>query len=307
MGIVKFRKGRRSSSPTDEQDEAYRPVDEILTTDMHRLRVADPETEQQWLQLQSSMDRGQRSKVPAASWRKFAKPAIAFALVAVVLIVVGVLRKSQPSVLTYETARGQNSTIVLLDSTEVMLNHTSELMVERLPNEGTRRVTLNGEAFFRVRRIGTPFVVFTDVATVKVLGTEFNVRVRDNHLEVAVVKGSVLVSSHNDGVDSSVVLAAGQIGACTRGAFPETPGLIPISDYPGWIHGKFVFYRTSLLSVCMELESQFDVAVRIEDPRLSDEKITGVLDGRDVQTALVALVSLTGNKFRYESSGYTIY
>jgi ferric-dicitrate binding protein FerR (iron transport regulator) len=253
------------------------------------------------------MELGRRFKVPGSSWRKVVRPALAFALVAAVLIIVGVLRNNQTSVITYETARGQKSTILLLDSSEVMLNHTSELMVERLPHERDRQVTLKGEAYFRVRSGGTPFVVFTDIATVRVLGTEFNVRARDNHLEVAVVKGSVLVSTHNDGIDSSVVLAAGQIGACTRGAFPEAPGLIPISDFPGWMHGKFVFYRTSLLSACAELESQFDVAIRIEDPKLSDEKITGMIDGRDVQTALMTLASLTGTKFRHESGGYTIY
>jgi transmembrane sensor len=307
MGILKFRRVEHSSSTAGDLHAADRRVEEILDADIRRLRAADPKTDQQWRQLQSTLEREPSPALPRKLRPFIARPVIGFALVVAALIVVGVLRQRQPSTVSYETAKGQKSTIMLLDSTEVTLNHTSELMVDRLPQERVRRVTLKGEAFFRVRSDGTPFIVFTDVATVKVLGTEFNVRVRDDHLEVAVVKGRVQVSTHNNGEDSSVVLAAGQIGTCVRGAYPEMPGLIPFSEYPGWMHGKFIFYRTSLLSVCRELESQFDVPIRIEDARLRDEKITGVVDGENVQTALVALVGLTGNKYRHENSGYTIY
>jgi ferric-dicitrate binding protein FerR (iron transport regulator) len=110
------------------------------------------------------------------------------------------------------------------------------------------------------------------------------------------------------GKDSTVVLAKDQIAACSKGGFPGVPGpLLFYSDYPGWIHGKFLFNRTSLAAVCKEMEEQFDVVIRIGNTRLPNETITGALDARTAETALAALAGLTGNSYRYENGVYLLY
>jgi transmembrane sensor len=285
-------------------------IEGLLSSDMRRLHAIDPETDLRWQWLRVAMEAGHRTEMPRPSGGKirWARPALSFAVAAILLIVVGLVWLDRTSTMTYETAKRQQAAITLFDSTEVTLNHTSELTVERRPFDKVRRVALKGEAFFRVRRNGAPFTVLTDVATIQVLGTEFNVRVRDDLLEVAVISGNVHVSVRKDGTDSMVVLAKGQMAACRKGGGPGMPGpLLFFSDYPGWIHGKFLFNRTSLVSVCKEIEDQFDVVVRIGNTRLSNETITGALDARTAETALAALSGLTGNKYRYENGVYSLY
>jgi len=269
----------------------------------------NPDTAQQWRYLQVALER-KRATEKAPSWNRstwLPRLAIASAAAAVVLIIFGVVWLRQPAMMTYETGRGQISTITLADSSQVTLSYTSELVIARRPLENVRRMSLHGEAYFRVRKTGEPFIVSTDVATVQVLGTEFNVRVRGVEMEVAVLTGRVQVGAQKDGKDSTVILEAGQITTCAQGDFPSTPGQLLFSEYPGWMHGKFLFYKTNLLSVCRDIEAKFDVAIRIQSPQLRDETITGAVDSRSVETALATLAGLTGTKCRYEGSGYILY
>jgi ferric-dicitrate binding protein FerR (iron transport regulator) len=179
--------------------------------------------------------------------------------------------------------------------------------VDRWPLNKARRVALKGEALFHVRRNVTPFTITTDVGTIQVLGTEFNVRVRDERMEVAVLSGSVKVSVKKNGVDSSIVLSNGQIVVCAKNDFPGLPGAFPFPDYPGWIQGKFMFYRSSLISVCKELESQFNIQIRIQNPQARAVTLTGIINSQDAEGAIATVVQLTGNTFRYEDGVYNIY
>ena len=290
-----------------DQRPEVRTVDDALEGGIRRLRSIDPETETQWRRLDASLE---KERFPSHSRRPvarihFLKPAISFAVVIALFIIVGILWLPRTSTMRYETAKGQHNTITLSDSTVVTLNHTSELTVNHRPFDRARRVVLKGEAFFDVRADGTPFIITTDVGTVQVLGTAFNVLVRDNRLEVAVLRGKVRVEVSRNGNDSAVVLAAGQIAACTGVTFPGSPEALLFAGYPGWIHGKFMFYRSDLVSACKEIESQFDVKIMVES--LHNETITGVVDGRSAETALATLAELTGNKYRHENSTYILY
>jgi transmembrane sensor len=295
-------------SPVREHEPASSRIDDILKRRSAFVRKTDPETGRNWQLLKAELERESRSvetRRRAMSVRLI-KPAIAFAIV-VLLIFAGKAWMDHPAVATYTTSRGERATVSLPDSSVVTLNHTSSLTVDAASSEKMRRVTLKGEAFFRVRQDGTPFVVSTALGSVRVLGTEFNVLVRDERLQVAVLSGTVRMSAERSGRDSSVVLSAGEIAACTGGGFPETPAPIPFPEYPGWMHGRFIFYRASLLSACREIESQFDVVVKLGNPRLNKETITGAVDNSNVESALSALSRVTGNRYRYENGAYIVY
>ncbi len=301
---------RRRAELPGEQPSASPALQELLNNQSHRLHGFNPDTVRQWQYLNVVLQRdpaAESTRKSAGAFRLL-KPAVSYGgILIIVLIIAGVVWLNRSSVLTYETGKGQQSSILLSDSSEVILNHTSTLIVESRPIGGTRHVSLKGEAFFHVRMNGSPFIVTTDVGSVQVLGTQFDVRVRRGRLVVGVVSGSVRVSAPREGQDSAVVLAAGQIVDCLKGNVPGAPSALPFADYPGWTQGKFFFYRTSLLSACKEIESQFDVQIHIENPRTENETITGVVDGQSAGTAVAALSNLTGTRFRHENSVYTLY
>ena len=286
-----------------------RTTENVLQSGVRRIQAVDPETAEQWRRLKSTLAREQsigNVKI-AVSSKVFLKPALSIALACAFLIMVGVVWLRYSSSRIYETAKGQHSNITLQDSTEVTLNYLSELKVNRSPFEKARRVSLKGEALFHVRKNGTPFIITTDIGTVQVLGTQFNVRLRDEKMEVAVLSGTVRLSVFKDGKDSSIILTTGQISQCARNDYPGLPASLPFSDYPGWLQGKITTYKSSLASVCRDLESQLDIKIKIENPQLSAATITGTINGQNPENALTTLVQLTGSKFRYEAGSYIIY
>lgn len=299
----------RSCKPQNKADTISHTIEDALEVEAQQLLSIDPDTDGQWRRLKITLESKHTVSDNrfASARRGFLRPAFSLALTAVVLIVVGVIWLRTSSFRMYETAKGQHSTILLQDSTEVTLNYLTELKVNRWSLEKTRRVELKGEALFHVRRNGTPFIITTSIGTVQVLGTQFNVRVRDDRMEVAVLSGSVKISANRNGTDSSIVLTQGQITVCEKNSYPGAADALPFSEYPGWIQGKFMFYRTTLGSACKEIESQFDVKIRFERPQLRDITLTGIINSQTAETALTTLIQLTGNKLRYEDGGYTIY
>ncbi len=290
-------------------NDISRTIEDSLRTCAQEFQAIDPGTEKQWLHLQAAIVKEQRSlrirhtAIPVNFW----KPAISFTLVSIILIGAGIFLFRSGSARTYETANGQRSTMTLPDGSEVTLNHTSELTAYHSPFERIRRVSLKGEAFFHIQKDKKPFIITTDAGTVQVLGTQFNVRVRDGRMEVAVISGIVKISGVRDGIDSSIILSQGQFSMCVKNGFPESPGQVPFSEYPGWLHGKFMFYRANLFSAYKEIESHFDISILVEGRQSPDETITGTIDNRNAESALAALVRLTGKHFRHEGTKYIIY
>ncbi len=304
--LLRFFGSRRR---TPDVDQGVHPVDDALTSVAHRLGAADPETQSQWQRLERSLT-GTKEFEPVKErpFRGlFARPAVAFAVAVCIVAVFGIVWLFRPSVRTYATATGEQMTLTLEDSSQVILNHTSRLTVTHTPLGKARLVSLKGEAFFNVRHNGLPFVVQTDVGTVRVLGTEFDVRDRDDRLEVGVVHGNVQVTWKSNDRDSSVLLATDQIVACTKTGFEEHPATIPFPHYPGWIHGKLTFYRADLASVCKELELRYGVHISIREQRLRETTVTGSIDAQTMESALATLSQLTGSTYRHEGTTYTLY
>ena len=290
-------------------DVPFQKVEDAIESATQRIKAIDPDTNGQWQRMNIVLKRKHylSGNQEAAVERVKFRLAISYAIALVVFVIIGVIAMRQYLPKIYETTKGQHSTITLQDSTEITLNYLSELSVNRSVFDKARRVSLKGEALFHVRKNGAPFIIITDIGIVQVLGTQFNVRVRDEKMEVAVLSGSVRLSVFKDGKDSSIILTGGQISQCTKNNYPGLPASLPFSDYPGWLQGKITTYRSSLESVCRELESQLDIKIKIENPQLNAATITGTINGQNPQNALTTLVQLTGSKFRYEAGGYIIY
>ncbi|MCU0411539.1 MAG: FecR domain-containing protein [Bacteroidetes bacterium] len=286
-----------------DHDARNENIDNAVQEAMGNVRDADPETPQQWARLQSSLAQGSTNVIPV---RNRLVPRVAFAVAAVALIAAGAFLYYTPTQSVPEriaTGRGEQQQVSLADGSEVRLHHTSELVVDRIQSGAPRHVSLSGEAFFRVRRNDTPFVITADRATVEVLGTEFNVRVRDDVVEVAVKSGTVKVRS----ADSSIILTQSQIGVMHANVPPQYAGTIPAEDYPGWMSGKLFLNKTTLADACREIELRFNATIVIADIQMQGTEMNGVLDARTARSAVVALCEVTHTRFMRDGNAFRIY
>ena len=163
-----------------------------------------------------------------------------------------------------ESPLAQSLETRLPDRSEVVLNAGSQLSYSDIRWEEKRQVQLKGEAFFRVEK-GSLFTVETDLGTVRVLGTQFNVYAWKDQFRVTCTEGSVAVTYR----DAQVTLAAGEeVRLINTGELRKGAG-----DSPGWIQGEFTFDGEPLWMVIDEVERQFGLRVRI-DPTLAADTIS---------------------------------
>ncbi len=279
-------------------------IERYLAEQALRSREADPETDERRRLLLLALERSAQVVAPTVRPKRRLWPKLAFSLAASgALVLAALVLLPHDDVLTYQTGRGRQTSVMLSDSTRISLNHTSVLRLRQTAPGAERLVHLEGEAFFQVERTGKPFVVETSVGTVRVLGTAFNVRARTGALEVTVVRGKVAVSSR----DSTVTLKAGEIALCRAGERPSAPQASPFAEGPGWLEGYLLLYKTTVQEASEEIEERFDVTVHLVPQAVRAGTVTGKVESQSAEAAVRALALLTGNRYRRENDVFTIY
>jgi len=194
--------------------------------------------------------------------------------------------------LVFETPRGMKSMVKLPDGSEVWLNANSRLVYNSF-SAYSRRVELNGEAFFKVAHDETvPFIVHTDKCNVKVLGTMFNVMAYEDfgRTEIALLSGKVDVEASG----KEKVLVPGQTLILKEaGMEVEEANTSRASD---WVDNKFNFKDIPLSELIKRLENWYDVDITLENPTKrevnysgtfkNEETIWQVLDAIKVYTSI---------------------
>lgn len=165
---------------------------------------------------------------------------------------------------TLRVPRAADYMVILEDSTCVWVNAESELRYPSHFGEGNRVVELKGEAYFKVRPDASrPFIVRTERAETRVLGTEFNMQAYPEHpLNVTLVEGSVRVKASA----GEVLLKPGENAVLTdRVLKVET---VDVLKYTSWKSGYFYYDGVCLGEILEELGRWYDFTVSYEDEAL---------------------------------------
>lgn len=196
------------------------------------------------------------------------------------------------------TEAGQRRTVILADGTEVMLNVQSRLSFPKSFDPTERRISFEGEAFFRVAKDPKkPFIIESNGIQTKVLGTEFNLNSykSDSSTTLTLVEGSVAIS----GLGTEEILQPEE--AINFNA--KTEKVSAVSYQPelltGWMDNILSFENTSLGAVALRLERKYDIQIEFADPSLKEEKITGRFESQSLSVILHSITQL--RKLDFES------
>jgi len=121
--------------------------------------------------------------------RLFPKWAYAAAAAVAILIATTLILNQNT---TYKTGYGEQLAVQLPDGSEAILNAKSQLQFDADNWVENRSLSLEGEAFFKVKK-GKTFTVKTNDGTVTVLGTQFSVNTNQKLFEVICYEGRVKV------------------------------------------------------------------------------------------------------------------
>jgi len=176
------------------------------------------------------------------------------------------------------SAVGEGRSVALNDGSTIHVGADSEVVVDITPHR--RTVTLrHGEAFFSVARNDTPFVVAAENVAVTVRGTEFNVKLGERLVTVAVQSGRVETSASPSSVATATTtqLAAGDQLEITKATAAGRKTRIEPRDAAAWRLGRLIYHETPLEEVVADLNRQFQSKIVLATPSIGQMKLTGVI------------------------------
>lgn len=236
---------------------------------------------------------------------------LAAATMATTLVLFGVVSHSRQGHFAYSTAPGERKEFTLHDGSRVTLDADSALNVDFAPDRRSVKLA-RGEAFFQVAKDkARPFIVSANGNRVRAIGTEFDVRIGDRRMVVAVVEGTVQMTSptinHSsaagdtrppgeaDGSPDPSTETATRITAGQAFSYADDKGVerLPNSDSTSlataWLGGRRQYRNEPLKDVLADVDRYTGKHFELANAATGDLQFTGTLDVNNSDAWLRAL------------------
>lgn len=188
-----------------------------------------------------------------------------------------------PKKITYKTR--------LSDGTTIAINCESVLKFPFTFSGPYREIYLEGEAYLTVASDPDhPFVIHTNKADIKVMGTSFGIRTYDGAFKTMVSSGKVEVSTSKQ----TLIILPGKSAEMDleTDSLKEKP--FDQETELSWLTGTVVMSHTSLLQVGKTLERMYDIPVIFERPEIGKREVTVMIKKADLIENTVFNINFMG-------------
>ncbi len=224
--------------------------------------------------------------------------------------------------------RGVRKEVRLPDGTFVRLNSGSRITYSSdINTDDIRRVELKGEAFFYVKGDKHhPFIVTTPRVSVRVLGTQFNIKEYPGEMasETTLLKGSIELTV-NDRSDQKFLLKPSEKFAIVekraisgsendKSSVLSIENIMPVKlgdqEYISeitWTENKLVFQNETFEELIPKLERWYNVKITLDDPAIGSYRYTGIFTNENIVQAIEAMQLIKPFKFNRKENEIEIY
>lgn len=193
---------------------------------------------------------------------------------------------NSPSYTNISCAYGDRTNITLPDGTKVWLNSGSKLSFNNNFQTEGRKVKLEGEAFFSVKKDKRhPFKINAQDVEVTVLGTKFDLKAYPDESTVSatLVEGSLQVKSKSQ---KTIIKPNEKVVYSKDTHKLSLQKLADTAPETEWVDGRMVFRNESLGELELKLERWFDVDINFADKKVKQLRFTGTLDRESILETL---------------------
>ncbi len=229
-----------------------------------------------------------------------------------ILVVAGLFyyysQSNGPELVEIHVPYGENKSITLADGSLVNLNSGTTFSYPENFNMNERKVYLNGEAFFSVtKNAGKPFIVNTTHLSVKVLGTQFDVKAYSTDLRTITTlqTGRVEITTNTH---QKFVLKPDQQLTLNNKTNNTRLTDVAAEEIIIWMKGKFIFENASFDEIIRTLERHFNVTIEITGTAIAPpEELYTIkfLKNESLDEIFSVLKEIVGN-FSYHKNGTKI-
>ncbi|MDM3872018.1 FecR domain-containing protein [Porticoccus sp. W117] len=206
--------------------------------------------------------------------------AAAVMIVAVCLTLLWPTLSSSPTM--YQTAIGEQSSLVLEDGSTITMNTLTQVKVDY---SGTYRdlYLQNGEALFDVaKKPSRPFRVHVDGVVVTAIGTQFNIRQLAGTVETTLLEGVVEVDSGSN--EKAVRLRVSDQAVINRSSREMTVASVDMDSIMAWRQRKLIFDGHLLKDAVAEFNRYNRKKIVILDSELELTPVSGVFNSTDIDS-----------------------
>ncbi|GAB4196927.1 MAG: FecR domain-containing protein [Thermoflexibacter sp.] len=245
----------------------------------------------------------QAPKVVALKPKRTAVPFMRIAAAVVILLGVSTIwylvTKQNVEQVAFVTKEKTDS-LLLADGTQIFVNRESKITYPKKFSEKTRRVKLEGEAFFQVQSDKEkPFIVETQSVEIQVIGTAFNVKSAFalQRTEVVVQEGKVLVRSGKD----SVYLNAGEQVTVEKDRIQRKES-IQDKNFLAYKTRLLVFEKASLSEVIAKINALYATEIILKNKALENCPITVIFNDASIEE-IIDIITQTHQGLRVSKEG----
>lgn len=196
------------------------------------------------------------------------------------------------------TNYGEIKTIMLSDSSMIILNaHSSIVYLKHSQGDRPRKVSLEGEAFFKVKHLNSNpdkikeserFIVSTNDLNVEVLGTTFDVRSRRGETNVILETGKVRVA-FNNAKQKDITMLPGEMIAYHSITNELNRSVTDPVLATSWTDKKLILNNATVNTIVQYLEDNYGYKVVLRDTSIGNKKMEGTLLLDNLQDVLFVL------------------
>ncbi len=213
----------------------------------------------------------------------------------------------EPTYNLLKTPRGGGYNLMLSDGTEVWLNAGSSLKFPEDFTDSIRKVFLIGEAYFKVKHNGKPFIVNSDKMDIRVLGTSFNVSAYadESEIKTTLVEGKVMINLNSNSVITSKVLTPNKQATINRAESNISIAEVNTSQYTSWLDGKLEFNNDNLDLVMKNLARWYDFEYEFQNASAKDFHFSARINNTESISTILEMLEMTTN-VKFEMRNNTI-
>lgn len=270
--------------------DEYQQLKEWMDTPLETDSLPDFNAEKAWNKIEGKLEEKPR-KVLSIKWkRNYSKLAFAasVALIAIIGILYNVKTDTKEALKHYANATSGINHLLLPDSTEVTLYPNTRITYE---SGNTREVTMEGKAFFHVKKDRKPFRITVSALSIEVLGTSFLVDAQEQAKAGVFVKnGIVRVTTERQ----ETTLTANEQVEVANGSM-KTGRIDNAEELFGENATVLTFTHTPLSEAVQEIEKHTGIRIEL-DKGFEQDAITTRLKPDNINNILKELTFICGCK-----------
>jgi Fe2+-dicitrate sensor, membrane component len=209
---------------------------------------------------------------------------------------------------TYEmfADKGQKASLILPEGSKITINSNSRITYNSSYNQKERRVTLKGEAFFRVvHNAEKPFIVQCEEVNIMVLGTTFGIKAYEdeNNISVVLNSGKIRLITPSERIEMN----PNERIIYNKTTHQTSIEKVNAEDFTDWSKNRLRFENEPLEIIMKAISRMHNISIILDNSDIKNLRFTGTIDNTNIESAMHAITLTSSISYKLRDGVIHLY